>query len=150
MQEGQEQTLPVLHPVTDYEKIKRVGEGTYGVVCTAAMNVDQSEYYTIVTSCDAEEALVLQTRQGTGELVTLWLSRSSGWTENAMVCTTGCLAPDAYSSIKIRTQADWQVAGLFDCLFGSHRHASHLCPRAQSLTTMPTSKSCSAQEGGNR
>lgn len=29
----QEQALPVLHPVTDYEKIKRVGEGTYGVVC---------------------------------------------------------------------------------------------------------------------
>lgn len=34
MTSKQEQALPVLHPVTDYEKIKRVGEGTYGVVCT--------------------------------------------------------------------------------------------------------------------
>ena len=25
--------LPVLDPVTAYEKIKRIGEGTYGVVC---------------------------------------------------------------------------------------------------------------------
>ena len=33
MANKQEQALPVLHPVTDYEKIKRVGEGTYGVVC---------------------------------------------------------------------------------------------------------------------
>ena len=32
----QDQALPVLHPVTDYEKIKRVGEGTYGVVCKLA------------------------------------------------------------------------------------------------------------------
>lgn len=32
----QEQALPVLYPVTDYEKIKRVGEGTYGVVCKLA------------------------------------------------------------------------------------------------------------------
>ena len=31
--QGHEQALPVLNPVTDYEKIKRVGEGTYGVVC---------------------------------------------------------------------------------------------------------------------
>lgn len=29
----QEQGLPVLNSVTDFEKIKRVGEGTYGVVC---------------------------------------------------------------------------------------------------------------------
>lgn len=33
MPQGPEQALPVLNPVTDYEKIKRVGEGTYGVVC---------------------------------------------------------------------------------------------------------------------
>ena len=26
--------LPVLAAVADYEKIKRIGEGTYGVVCT--------------------------------------------------------------------------------------------------------------------
>lgn len=25
--------LPVLDPVANYEKIKRIGEGTYGVVC---------------------------------------------------------------------------------------------------------------------
>ena len=34
MAHSQEHSLPVLNPVTDYEKIKRVGEGTYGVVCT--------------------------------------------------------------------------------------------------------------------
>lgn len=33
MTQGQAQALPVLNPVTDYQKIKRVGEGTYGVVC---------------------------------------------------------------------------------------------------------------------
>ncbi len=33
MAHSQEQALTVLNPVTDYEKIKRVGEGTYGVVC---------------------------------------------------------------------------------------------------------------------
>ena len=33
---AQQEALPVLHPVTDYEKIKRVGEGTYGVVCKLA------------------------------------------------------------------------------------------------------------------
>lgn len=26
-------SLPVLDPVANYEKIKRIGEGTYGVVC---------------------------------------------------------------------------------------------------------------------
>jgi hypothetical protein len=26
--------LPVIDPVTDYEKLHRIGEGTYGVVCT--------------------------------------------------------------------------------------------------------------------
>jgi len=30
--DGAEQ-LPVLDPVTDYEKIKRIGEGTFGIVC---------------------------------------------------------------------------------------------------------------------
>ena len=25
--------LPVPHPVIDYEKVSRIGEGTYGVVC---------------------------------------------------------------------------------------------------------------------
>ncbi len=33
MAQSQDYALPVLNPVTDYEKIKRVGEGTYGVVC---------------------------------------------------------------------------------------------------------------------
>lgn len=33
MPRAEDQVLPVLNPVTDYEKIKRVGEGTYGVVC---------------------------------------------------------------------------------------------------------------------
>ena len=28
-----EVALPVLDPVMDYEKIKRIGEGTFGVVC---------------------------------------------------------------------------------------------------------------------
>lgn len=28
-----EEALPVLDPVQDYEKIKRIGEGTFGVVC---------------------------------------------------------------------------------------------------------------------
>lgn len=37
----QEQALPVLHPVTDYEKIKRVGEGTYGVVCKLGGNCNR-------------------------------------------------------------------------------------------------------------
>ena len=31
--EAQPDRLPVLDPVTDYEKIERAGEGTYGVVC---------------------------------------------------------------------------------------------------------------------
>lgn len=26
-------SLPVTNPVTDYEKLHRIGEGTYGVVC---------------------------------------------------------------------------------------------------------------------
>ena len=30
---GAPHLLPVLAPVVEYEKIKRIGEGTYGVVC---------------------------------------------------------------------------------------------------------------------
>ena len=30
---GIQHQLPVLAPVADYEKIQRIGEGTYGVVC---------------------------------------------------------------------------------------------------------------------
>lgn len=32
-QESPPADYPVVDPVTDYEKIKRIGEGTYGVVC---------------------------------------------------------------------------------------------------------------------
>lgn len=28
-------TLPVVDAVTDYEKIERIGEGTFGIVCTS-------------------------------------------------------------------------------------------------------------------
>ena len=31
--------LPVLDPVANYEKIKRIGEGTYGVVCKSSMKL---------------------------------------------------------------------------------------------------------------
>lgn len=31
--EPESQALPVVDSVSDYEKIKRIGEGTYGVVC---------------------------------------------------------------------------------------------------------------------
>lgn len=41
----EDQVLPVLNPVTDYEKIKRVGEGTYGVVCRR--HVTSILHYTI-------------------------------------------------------------------------------------------------------
>ena len=40
MNNAQESALPVLHPVTDFEKIKRVGEGTYGVVCEAVIEAN--------------------------------------------------------------------------------------------------------------
>lgn len=29
----EQRSLPVLDSVTDYEKIERIGEGTFGVVC---------------------------------------------------------------------------------------------------------------------
>lgn len=31
--DGLDAELPVLDPVGDYEKIKRIGEGTFGIVC---------------------------------------------------------------------------------------------------------------------
>ena len=36
--------LPVRDPVTNYEKIKRIGEGTYGVVCTPSEILQESAY----------------------------------------------------------------------------------------------------------
>lgn len=33
---GDDETLPVVDPVGEYEKIKRIGEGTFGVVCERA------------------------------------------------------------------------------------------------------------------
>ncbi len=37
--EDQLPPLPVPDPVHDYEKIRRIGEGTYGVVCTSPIGL---------------------------------------------------------------------------------------------------------------
>lgn len=47
-----QQRLPVLAPVTDYEKLHRIGEGTYGVVC-------EPHYCTLVVAVAAATACAL-------------------------------------------------------------------------------------------
>ena len=127
MHQGQEQALPMLHPVTDYEKIKRVGEGTYGVVCEAVMSVDQSFDQFIFMLYKSEGKSLLQTRQDTEKPVILLLLRSLGWTENEMVHMKCCRNADAFS---LNNENPGKLAGCWIALvlFGSHRHASHLCP----------------------
>lgn len=46
--------LPVRDPVTNFEKIKRIGEGTYGVVCEssiAALTSAQPGHATLTLDC---------------------------------------------------------------------------------------------------
>lgn len=58
MANSEEQVLPVVHPVTDYEKIKRVGEGTYGVVCKQGTGSHTSPELW----CEATHIIALQTK----------------------------------------------------------------------------------------
>ena len=66
MAHTQEQALPVLHPVTDYEKIKRVGEGTYGVVCKSSV-VSYRLKCAFPVLLHISLTMLHQTKQGTGK-----------------------------------------------------------------------------------
>lgn len=64
MAEHEDQVLPVLSPVTDYEKVKRVGEGTYGVVCKYThATVFLTTFFR--SSPVGNSTCILQTRLGT-------------------------------------------------------------------------------------
>ncbi len=70
MAHGPDQPLPVLNPVTEYEKIRRVGEGTYGVVCTFTMIASWpalASVHTITYTGAADKAR----NRKTGEIVAL-------------------------------------------------------------------------------
>ena len=69
------ETLPVLDDVNDYDKIQRIGEGTYGVVCGC--------FWLLFEWSDPRRELpgqrlwtLLQTRQSTNVRESWWPSRS--------------------------------------------------------------------------
>lgn len=47
--EKAEVSLPVVNPVVNYEKIKRIGEGTYGVVCEDLLSLFPKVRNTIIS-----------------------------------------------------------------------------------------------------
>lgn len=80
MAESGDQVLPILNPVTEYEKIKRVGEGTYGVVCEY---VSQQSLY--AKGHVSTLRCITQTKQETESLGSMLPSKSFEWIEKEMV-----------------------------------------------------------------
>jgi hypothetical protein len=104
-----EASLPVLDPVADYEKIKRIGEGTFGIVCEILLRrplncsrpAPPPPLPPVTLLCWPQRCFLMpppqrpqvpstlavlpQTKRGTSAAASWWLSRSSGWSEREMV-----------------------------------------------------------------
>ena len=136
--QGHEQALPVLNPVTDYEKIKRVGEGTYGVVCEALERTRPKPKMFCMPNFDDFSAVDKARHRQTGEIVALKKLRMDRERDGARKLPT------------VRVILYISNEHMLMHLLELHRHASHLSPGAQSVAAMSTPKPCPAQEGCDR
>jgi hypothetical protein len=80
-----EGTLPVRDPVANYEKIKRIGEGTYGVVCEFLLVLSCTIHLCKIGEHPSHYSWYLQTKPEIGPLGRSWLLRKSAWSESEMV-----------------------------------------------------------------
>ena len=90
-------TLPVRESVSNYEKISRIGEGTYGVVCksipsslthclsTCLLLQMQQAVWKNPEHLSDDSHDVVQIRPETGTQARSWLSRRLGWRGKEMV-----------------------------------------------------------------